>query len=175
MLGVYQIFIPNVGGGNFRVEEYKKPEFEVTVEAPKAPVKLGDQITATIHAKYYFGAPVTKAMVKYKVLRSTQSAAWYPRGDWDWFYGSGYWWFAPDSPWYPGWNAWGLRRPMPWWRGGRQEQPEVVMENEVAIAPDGTVKIAIDTLPAKELHGNSDHRYAITAEVVDESRRTIVG
>ena len=26
------------GGGSFRVEEYKKPEFEVTVEAPKEPV-----------------------------------------------------------------------------------------------------------------------------------------
>src|SRR5262249_17787343 len=32
-----------------------------------------------------------------------------------------------------------------------------------------------DTLPAMELHGDQDHQYAITAEVVDESRRTIVG
>src|SRR5690606_34004139 len=28
---------------------------------------------------------------------------------------------------------------------------------------------------AKTLHGNQDHRYEITAEVVDQSRRTIVG
>jgi len=175
MLGTYQIFIPNMGGGNFRVEEYKKPEFEVTVEAPKEPVKLGDKIEATIQAKYYFGAPVNKGMVKYKVLRNTQSATWFPRGAWDWFYGPGYWWFAPDTTWFPGWSDWGMRRPMPWWWGGRQEQPEVVMENEVAIGPDGTVKIVIDTMPAKELHGNNDHRYSITAEVVDESRRTIVG
>src|SRR4029077_10246266 len=133
MLGTYQIFIPKLGGGNFRVEEYKKPEFEVTVEAPKEPVKLGDQITATVQAKYYFGAPVTKATVKYKVLRTTHTATWYPRGAWDWFYGTGYWWFAPDRPWYPGWNDWGLARPLPWWFGGRHEQPEVVMENEVAI------------------------------------------
>src|SRR5262249_39638537 len=52
---------------------------------------------------------------------------------------------------------------------------EVVLENEVDIGDDGTVKVVIDTLPAKELHGNQDHSYAITAEVVDESRRTIVG
>ncbi len=175
MLGTYQVFIPQFGGGSFRVEEYKKPEFEVTVEAPKEPVKLGDKITATIQAKYYFGAPVAKATVKYKVLRNTQSAAWYPSGAWDWFYGRGYWWFAPDTPWYPGWNEWGCARPARWWWGGRQEQPEVVLENEVPIAPDGTVNIVIDTLPAKELHGNHDHRYSITAEVVDESRRTIVG
>src|SRR5262249_53830207 len=50
-----------------------------------------------------------------------------------------------------------------------------VLENEVDIDADGTVKIPIDTLPAKELHGNHDHQYSITAEVVDESRRTIVG
>jgi uncharacterized protein YfaS (alpha-2-macroglobulin family) len=57
------------GHATFRVEEYKKPEFEVKVEAPKEPVKLGDQIEATIQAKYYFGAPVTKGKAKIKVLR----------------------------------------------------------------------------------------------------------
>lgn len=50
-----------------------------------------------------------------------------------------------------------------------------MLENEVDIGADGTVKVVLDTLPAKELHGNQDHSYAITAEVVDESRRTIVG
>ena len=43
------------------------------------------------------------------------------------------------------------------------------------IGPDGTLEIDIDTAAAKELHGDSDHRYEITAEVVDASRRTIVG
>ncbi|MGH9677824.1 MAG: copper resistance protein CopC, partial [Candidatus Acidiferrum sp.] len=64
---------------------------------------------------------------------------------------------------------------MPIWWGRPHEQPEVVLEQEVAIGADGIVKIDIDTLPAKELHGNQDHQYAITAEVTDESRRTIVG
>ena len=36
-----------IGGGSFRVEEYKKPEFEVTIEAPKVPVGLGEKVTAT--------------------------------------------------------------------------------------------------------------------------------
>jgi uncharacterized protein YfaS (alpha-2-macroglobulin family) len=40
---------------------------------------------------------------------------------------------------------------------------------------DGTVKILIDTALAKLIHGDSDHRYTITAEVRDQSRRTIVG
>jgi uncharacterized protein YfaS (alpha-2-macroglobulin family) len=176
MLGVYGIYIPNKGGGSFRVEEYKKPEFEVKVEAPKEPVSLGEKITATIQAKYYFGAPVTSAKVKYKVMRSSHSGDWYPLGRWDWFYGPGYWWFACDYTWYPGWRNWGCLRPIQlWWRWGGHEQPEVVAENEVPIGPDGIVKVVIDTMPAKELHPNQDHKYSITAEVVDESRRTIVG
>src|SRR6185503_6116422 len=40
---------------------------------------------------------------------------------------------------------------------------------------DGTVAVEIDTSLAKELHPDQDHRYAIQAEVVDQSRRTIVG
>ncbi len=42
-LGVYQVFVVNYGGGSFRVEEYKKPEFEVTVDAPTEPVMLGEK------------------------------------------------------------------------------------------------------------------------------------
>jgi uncharacterized protein YfaS (alpha-2-macroglobulin family) len=174
-LGVYSLQVVNHGGGNFRVEEYKKPEFEVQVEAPKEPVRLGEQVSATIQAKYYFGAPVTHAKVKYKVLRTSHNSRWYPHGDWDWMYGRGYWWFSPDYAWYPGWSDWGCLRPLPWWGGGPSQPPEVVLENEVEIGPDGTVPLTIDTRPALELHGDQDHQYAITAEVTDESRRTIVG
>ncbi len=174
-LGIYYIHIVGWGGGNFRVEEYKKPEFEVKIDAPEEPVMLGEKITATITAKYYFGAPVVNAKVKYKVLRYDYSANWYPRGIWDWFYGPGYWWFAYDYDWYPGWRYWGCRRPHWWWWPARHTPPEVVVENEVEIGEDGTVKVEIDTALAKEIHGDMDHKYEITAEVVDQSRRTIVG
>ncbi|MDF1666433.1 MAG: MG2 domain-containing protein, partial [Planctomycetota bacterium] len=89
-LGTYNCYIQHMGGYlRFRVEEYKKPEFKVSVEAPTVPVQLGEKITAKIVAKYYFGAPVVKAKVKYKVLRTSKSAQWYPGGYWDWFYGPG--------------------------------------------------------------------------------------
>ena len=174
-LGVYQVFIVDHGGGSFRVEEYKKPEFEVTVEAPKEPIRLGEKVSAKIEAKYLFGAPVTKAKVKYRVLRSAHNSNWYPLARWDWFYGKGYWWFAYDYDWYPGWSRWGCIRPIGWWWGSPSQPPEVVAEQEVEIGADGTVSVEIDTQPAKALHGNQDHKYSITAEVVDESRRTIVG
>ncbi len=162
------------GGATFRVEEYKKPEFEVKVEAPAEPVRLGDKITATIRANYYFGGPVTQARVHYSVIRTAMTARWYPSATWDWLFGPGYWWFWPDYTWFPGWNDWGCLRPG-LFIGASQGQPEVVLDTTTPIGPDGTVKVAIDTALAKTLHGDSDHRYAITAEVVDQSRRTIVG
>ncbi len=182
-LGQYRLVVVNQGGGSFRVEEYKKPEFEVTVDTPphdgegkgEGPVMLGEKISATIRAKYYFGSPVTSATVKYKVLRSEHAAHWYPPGPWDWLYGAGYWWFAYDYDWYPGWNEWGCPRPAPSWFWRPMPQPEVVAEREVSIGPDGTVAVEIDTSVAKAAHPDSDHRYTIEAEVVDQSRRTIVG
>ncbi|HYO24498.1 MAG TPA: MG2 domain-containing protein [Lacipirellulaceae bacterium] len=173
-LGQYQFHVVNHGGGSFRVEEYKKPEYEVTIDAPSDPVKLGDTISATIKANYYFGAPVTNARVKYKVLRSSHTGAWRPPGPWDWLYGPGYWWFSEDYAWYPGWARWGCPRPAPSWFWQAPAPPEVVAEAEADIGPDGTLPVKIDTGPAKEFHPDQDHSYEIQAEVVDESRRAIV-
>ncbi|MCA9055803.1 MAG: alpha-2-macroglobulin, partial [Planctomycetaceae bacterium] len=179
MLGQYRLAIDHAhgvgGGGSFRVEEYKKPEFEVLVEAPSEPVQLGDTVTATVRAKYYFGAPVTNATAKIKVERTPHDARWYPAMPWDWLYGEGYWWFAPDYAWYRGFARWGCLAPRPFWFPWHPDPPELVLDREVAIGEDGSVEIEIDTALAKALHGDQDHRYSITAEVVDASRRTIVG
>lgn len=174
-LGVYQAMVVNQGGGSFRVEEYKKPEFEVKVDAPSKPVALGEKVTAKVQADYYFGGPVAEAKVKYKVTRSYADERWFPVDPWDWLYGPGYWWFASDYSWYPGWSNWGTARPAPWWWGRSQPAPEVVAEAEVPIGADGSFEIEIDTEAAKTAHPNRDHRYEIEAEVTDQSRRTIVG
>ena len=136
---------------------------------------LGEKITATIKAKYYFGSPVTKAKVKYKVRRTGETHEWYPSAPWDWFYGKGYWWFAYDYHWYPGWAEWGCPRPWPFWWPRAEQPPELVADREAEIGEDGTVKVEIDTAIAKAVHPNMDHSYEITAEVIDQSRRTIVG
>jgi len=178
-LGMYRVTVEGShvrgGSGWFRVEEYKKPEYEVKIEAPDEPVMLGDKVEATVTSTYYFGGPVTHGRIKYKVMRTTHAATWYPPRYWDWFYGPGYWWYAYDYDWYPGWGRWGCRRPWPWWWSRPQPQPEVVLENECELGADGTVKIEIDTALAEAMLGDSDHRYDITAEVTDQSRRTIVG
>jgi hypothetical protein len=179
-LGVYslQVRLSNIGlrgACSFRVEEYKKPEFEVAVKAPEKPVALGERIEATVTATYTFGAPVAQGKAKIKVTRTANEATWWPVHPWDWLYGAGYAWFGYDYDWYPGWARWGLCRPVPswWWRP--TPPPEVVLEMERPLEADGTVKVAFDTALAKALYGSTDHRYSITAEVTDASRRTITG
>ena len=178
-LGVYQVYLKGeVPGGSihFRVEEYKKPEFEVVVEAPDEPIRLGETIEAKVRATYYHGAPVTDGRVKVKVQRFSHSDTWFPGGAWDWLYGEGYWWFGQDYPEYPGWRKWGCVAPVPpWWGGQRWTPPELVLDREFEIEPDGTVSVLIDTSVAKLVHGDIDHRYTVSAEVVDSSRRTIEG
>ena len=51
----------------------------------------------------------------------------------------------------------------------------MVAEGEVKISQNGTVRVEIDTELAKLIHPDKDHRYTISAEVRDQSRRTIVG
>lgn len=174
-LGVYSLVIEDLGGGHFRVEEYKKPEFEVLIHAPEHPVKLGDAIEAKITARYYFGSPVGQAKVRYKIERRKHTTRWYPPSRWDWLYGSGYGWLTVARSWYPDHDRWACVAPPPSWWHAPAPPPELVADNEQELSADGSLTIKIDTLPAKELFGDSDHSYHITAEVTDASRRVIVG
>ena len=183
-LGVYRIHIHGrnyAGGQNFRVEEYKKPEFEVTVEPGKTHTKLGDKLTAVIKAQYYFGGPVTDATVNYKVFREEYTHGYHFPGEWDWLYGAGYGWCWYEYPWF-GW--WGRVRccwlPPSWWwgcfgRGAPNPVRELVRQGSSPIGAEGELKVEIDTKRALRDHGDRDHRYVIQAEVRDSSRRVITG
>ncbi|MBI5201796.1 MAG: hypothetical protein HY925_09450 [Elusimicrobia bacterium] len=89
LLGYYQLganmseFGRNFwGGGNFQIEEYKRPEFEVLVGESTGAWKFGKNAVVTGEAKYYFGGAVPDADVTYKVTRQR----WIP-----WFC----WWWRP--------------------------------------------------------------------------------
>ncbi len=72
-----------VAGDRFRVEEYRKPDYEVRVEAAAA-IRSGDPGAATILARYYFGSPVADAAVTWRVF---------------WSSGLGYWPFQDPNAW----------------------------------------------------------------------------
>jgi uncharacterized protein YfaS (alpha-2-macroglobulin family) len=168
----YQIGDRIAASVSLRVEEYRKPEYEVKVEAPDAPVKLGDKFTATVKATYFHGAPVRNANVEIIVKRGSIGERWFPVSPWDWLYGPGAWWNGSEASWHPTWKNWGCIPPHPpWWQENRWTPDELVLKRNVAIGPDGTAKIEIDTAPAKEIHGDMDAKYTIEARVVDASRR----
>lgn len=161
---------------SLEVEEYRKPEYEVKVEAPDAPVKLGDKFTATVKATYFHGSPVRNANVEIIVKRKSMGERWFPHYRWDWLYETGAWWNSSEASWHPTWKKWGCIPPNPpWWQGNRWTPDELVMKRNLPIGPDGTAKIEVDTASAKAIHGDMDAEYTIEARVVDASRREEIG
>lgn len=68
------------GGVSVRVEEYKRPKFEVTFEPVKGSYKLGEMVTAKGKAMAYAGSTVSDAKVNYRVVRR----AHFPYYWWNW-------------------------------------------------------------------------------------------
>ncbi len=73
------------GGTGVRVEEYKRPKFQVELAAPEKSVPLGGDATLTGKALTYTGLPVGDATVRWRVERSVRWPFWCR------------WWF----PWLP--------------------------------------------------------------------------
>ncbi len=132
--------------GDFEVEEYKKPEYEVHV-TPAAPRVLeGEPVHAIIEARYYFGEPVAGATVKYSIFRSRYwSPLLYDQGDQE---------MEPAA------------------NGDDDDSGDQVGEQEGQLDPDGKLAVAIPTSVSDH---KFDYRYRIEARVTDEARREIDG
>lgn len=87
-LGTYRVLV-NVRGsthyGWFKVAEYRKPEYEVTVSADKEVYVAGDEVSAQIAANYYFGKPVAGAKVRYAVYAQPYYRPYYSTEDLGYF------------------------------------------------------------------------------------------
>jgi uncharacterized protein YfaS (alpha-2-macroglobulin family) len=94
----YRPYVHHCAGALFRVEEYKKPEFEVSVKPAKTQARLGEKVSARIEARYYFGAPVAHATVSYKIFREDYHHVYFSPGEYDWLYGQGYGRYAYAYP-----------------------------------------------------------------------------
>lgn len=77
--GLFQIRTAS-GSESFRVEEYVRPTFEVSIPRPKVNYRQGDTITVKGVAKAYSGAPLGNARVVYNVKRQ-QSWWWRMTGE----------------------------------------------------------------------------------------------
>ncbi|MEN9800272.1 MAG: hypothetical protein RL653_3969 [Pseudomonadota bacterium] len=80
LLGDWSLSAELGGGVIFKVEEYKRPTFEVSVDAPAGEPALGREVQLSFGGKYLFGLPVTSGRYRWKVVREPR----YPRWWWDW-------------------------------------------------------------------------------------------
>lgn len=75
------------GATNFRVEEYKRPKFNVEMNPVKGEFKVNDIISTTGFAKAFAGNPIDGAEVTYRVVRSVSY------NNWNWWS-----WYSPAEP-----------------------------------------------------------------------------
>ena len=54
---------------SFQVEEYKRPDYEITLKEPTTPLAYNQKATLQGSAAYYTGLPLQEATVKYTVMR----------------------------------------------------------------------------------------------------------
>ena len=148
-LGSYSIEVRSGGesymNGNFEVEEYKKPEYEVRVTPAKTRVLQGESVQAVIDSRYYFGEPVAGAKVQYAVYRGHY---WFPL-----------WYDADEEVDTSGDN-------------GDEYNDDQILQEEGTLDPDGKLTIEVPTTVSEK---KIDFRYRIEARVTDEAKREIVG
>ena len=134
----------------FRLEEYKLPEFKVSVQTPeengkKKTFQLGDAVDVDIQAEYYFGGPVANANVEVVVYQRPFHHNWRPEPEYPWYYRD------MHSP------------PGRYWGQGQQIKREVIKTDAEGKAH----------LTFQSQRQNQDLQYTIEARVTDQSRREV--
>ena len=139
----------------FRLEEYKLPEFKVTVQTPeengkKKTFRLGDTVEASIQADYYFGGPVANADVNVVVHQKPYWHFWHEPRDYPWFYDD-------------------MDIASPYGRGGWYGGDQVITNATLKTDATGKATLTFDT----PQNSGQDYEYDIEAHVTDASRREI--
>ncbi len=83
LLGHWSLRTSLDGHASVKIEEYKRPTFEVSLDDPASPLRLNRPATLVGRADYYFGLPVTAGEVVWQVTRRPHWPRW--------------WWWTPPS------------------------------------------------------------------------------
>ncbi len=133
--------------GNFEVEEYKKPEYEVRVTPSKARVLQGETVQAVVDARYFFGEPVSGAKVKYSVYRQPY---WFPL------------WYDPEDS----------DTPQAGQDADADNTGDQLSEQQAQLDADGKFTI---TVPTSVSDRKNDFLYRVEVGVTDAANREISG
>ncbi|MFZ1752101.1 MAG: alpha-2-macroglobulin family protein, partial [Caldilineaceae bacterium] len=130
-LGYAQVQLTAMGGelqysGNrgtyyhsFQIQEFRRPEFEVTASVDEGPFFVGGSATATVAAAYFAGGPLPGADTSWSVRASSGS-------------------YQP-----PNWNGFTFGTWIPWWRsrGGGSELGSTTFESRTDAAGEHNLRI----------------------------------
>ncbi|MDX6713207.1 MAG: alpha-2-macroglobulin, partial [Blastocatellia bacterium] len=159
-LGSYQIHVQAgdaTASGSFQVEEYKKPEYKVTVSTAQKFVNAGDTAKFTVSARYFFGSPVTRGDVKYEIYRSAYHSWWRETSDDDSEDEFGTDPTADEEPADQGYSG-----------------DSMVKEGEGKLDAQGRLDVDF-AVPQPSATDRWDYTYRLEAHVTDQSRRTMDG
>ncbi len=161
-LGYYTIRLRNgpasddadndAGTGTFRVEDYRKPEYQVRVSPAKPRLLQGETMPVVIDARYFFGEPVSNAAVKYRVYHSPH-----------------YWWDDEGS----GDDSGG--------HGSRDDNASLgydasqQSEQTGKLDANGKLTINVPTQYVADATHPMDQDYTVEAAVTDQANREITG
>ena len=128
---------------SIRVEEYKRPSFEVEFAEYKEAYKQGDTVHAQAKAVSYAGVPVQGAKVKYTVRRQV---AW--------------WWLNYSWYWQRAWM-------------GERVQSETLKDGEAVTADDGSFMVDVPMLLPKTQDATPMYyHFVVEADVTDLAGET---
>ena len=138
--------------GNFEVQDYKKPEYEVRVTPARVRVLQGESVQAVIDAQYFFGEPVSGAKVKYRIYREQY---WFPL------------WYDPDDTGDAGQAESGQGG-----NDGDDSGGDQLNDQEGQLDANGKLTI---TMPTAVSDHKADFHYRVEVGVTDAANREITG
>ncbi|MCG3173899.1 MAG: hypothetical protein GMKNLPBB_02110 [Myxococcota bacterium] len=147
-LGMYEIearYRDQTYTGEFAVEEYKKPEFEVSVRPAVKTAIIGETVKVEGDARYYFGEPVTAGSAQVYIYRKRFYRPWWADFGYDWY-------FEGEDGW--SWYDWSLEQDI----------------ESVKLDGDGKYNFSF-----KPGNPGEDSVYRVEVRVTDVSRRQISG
>jgi uncharacterized protein YfaS (alpha-2-macroglobulin family) len=140
-----------IASTSYQVAEYRPPEFVVEVATEHEPRFAGQTVTATVGARYLFGAPMAHAPVKWTARQTTV------------------------SPWeidIPGTEGYSLGEAWNWWDEGESSEDRTVGSGVDTLDARGYRELRAKAEPT----GNGrPARLTVEAEVVDANRQTVAG
>ena len=154
LTGDYYIYIKfedndqNIGEHNFKVEEYKRPKFEITFKPLTDDYKLDVDANVIGHGEAFSGAKISDAQVSYRVIREER--------------------FFHALPWLKGVNR--------WWGWPRQSSPKEIAQGTTTTDADGQFIIPFNTKTANpRIDLPRTFNYKVIVNITDINGETQTG